>query len=541
MCTHGHHNGRRAIAIADGKRHADDHATWTRRDFLTQTAAIAGGAAFMLGGMPAFAASHSPFLNALASTPTDRSLVLIQLAGGNDGFNMVVPVTDANYHAARPILRLGASQTVALAGSSDFALNPGMSALGSRWADGGMAIVHGVGYPDHSLSHFRSTDIWASASPSNQSWRDGWTGRYVDQAFPDHISNPPEFPVAVRIGGASATLLRGQAGALGMSFSDAGQVERLATTGQFFDEGNVPDTAYGAELSFLRGVYNSGLRYRDAVVSAAQAGANTADYPGQSLAQSLAAVARLIKGGLGSRLYVVQLGGFDTHANQMANHESLLRTLSESVTAFYDDLAADGHGERVLTMTFSEFGRRLGENGAAGTDHGTAAPLMVFGGTVAGGFYGPPANLAALDPNGNPAHTTDFRQIYADVLTSWFGLEASATASVLGGSFSPLGFLGSAPTSTAAQPGGTDLRLDGVAPNPIRRTGRVQFALGRPQSIRLSLVDPRGRTVRSLADGAFPAGAHAIQLDATGLAAGTYLLLLSSEAGRETRPVTIVR
>jgi hypothetical protein len=192
-------------------------------------------------------------------------------------------------------------------------------------------------------------------------------------------------------------------------------------------------------------------------------------------------------------------------------------------------------------MTFSEFGRRLGENGAAGTDHGTAAPLMVFGGTVQGGFYGPPPNLGALDGNGNPAHTTDFRQVYAGVLSSWFGLDASATARVLGGAFSPLGFLASAPTSTAASPDGQDLQLDSVAPNPLRHNGTVRFALGRPQSVRLTLLDPRGRTVRTLLDGPLSAGAHAAALDVSGLAPATYLLLLSSDAGRQTRAVTVVR
>lgn len=541
MCDHDHsHTCNRSIAIEDGAAHDHDHAAWSRRDFLTHTAAAAGGTAFLLGSTPVYASSSTSLLRALANMDTDRVLVLIQLGGGSDGLNVVVPVTNDRYYQLRPTIAVQPANTFAL--DSDFGLNGVMGSLESMWGEGQMAVVHAVGYPDHNLSHFRSTDIWASASGSDETLNTGWTGRYLDEEYPDYVSNPPEYPVALRIGGATGMLLRGGATTMGMSFSNASQFDQLAATGELYDESDVPDNVFGEELAFVRSVYNASLRYVEAVIDAADAGTNdpNAAYPGGGLGDSLAIVARLIKGGLQSRLYVVHHGGFDTHSNQNGSQPGLLQTLAEAASAFQTDLEAGGRDEDVLTMTFSEFGRRVEENGSQGTDHGTAAPLFLFGGGVVGGLYGDGPDLINLDNNGNLFHTTDFRSVYATVLQQWFGLSAGVSDTILGGNFSPLGLV----TVGAANPVPSipsQFALEPPYPNPFAYSTTIAFALDRPSQVRLTVLDARGRVVSRLTDGPRTAGRHTVRFDAYDLPSGTYFARLETASGSKTQPVTVVR
>ena len=538
---------RRAISLDFGRDHDRDHAAWSRRDFLTGATAAAAGAFLLGSGAEARtvrASSHTALLQALGREETDRVLVVIQLGGGNDGLNMVVPHSSDAYYRRRPTI--GQARGSLLALDADYGLNGAMSSLEATWGDGDLAVVHSAGYPNHSRSHFRSTDVWASGDAGGAA-SSGWTGRYVDEAFPGHLQEPLPFPVAIRIGGASSLLVRGAGGALGMSFSNAGQFDRLAQKGQFYDEADVPATLAGDELRFVREVYNSGLRYRDAVYGASQAGSNDAEagYPGGGLASSLASVARLVKGGLGSRIYAVSIGGFDTHSNQLNRQPELLRQIAESVRAFYADLGADAG--RVLTMTFSEFGRTVSQNGSAGTDHAEASPLLVFGAGVGGGLYGdgPAGVLDALPGNQDALPlSVDFRRVYASVLGDWFGLDADATLQVLGGGHTPLaGLVAAPPPAPVATEGGAEaaLTLGPVAPNPVAGRARVPFTLAEGGAVALRLVDVQGRVVRTVAEGSFGAGAHAAPLDVGGVAAGLYLLRLDAPGASRTVTVTVVR
>ena len=550
MCdTHAHPPAApRAISLDDAAAHARDHAAWTRRDFLSQATAAAAGA-FVLGtgaqARTVRASSHTPLLQLLGGTETERVLVIVQLGGGNDGLNMVVPYTSGAYYSRRPTIAQPRASLLTL--DADYGLNGAMQALAPVWGRGDLAVVHSAGYPSHSRSHFRSTDVWASASRADEVRSDGWTGRYVDRAYPGHAQTPLDFPVAVRIGGASSLLVRGAGGALGMSFSDAGQLQRLAETGQFYDEADVPPTQAGAELGFVRQVYNSGLRYRDAVYGASQAGTNdgSAAYPTGGLGDSLAAVARLVKGGLGSRVYAVSIGGFDTHADQLMHQTGLLAQIATAVAAFYTDLGATGDAGRVLTMTFSEFGRTVSQNGSAGTDHAEASPMLLFGGGVGGGLYGDgPGPVLDTLPAGASAlpMSVDFRRVYASVLRQWFGLAQGDAEAVLGGAFSPLDGLVDAAT-VAAEPDAAEagFSLGPVAPNPVRGRAVVPFALDRAGTARLRVLDLQGRTVLDAPRGALAAGPHTATLDVSALAAGVYLVRLdaASGGGSASRTVTI--
>ncbi|MDX1420660.1 MAG: DUF1501 domain-containing protein [Rubricoccaceae bacterium] len=539
MCQHPHPpRSDRAISLAHGADHDRDHAAWSRRTFLSRSALAAGGTAFLLNGVPVHASSGSSLLHLLSRFGADRVLVLIQMAGGNDGLNMVVPVTNDLYYQRRPTIAVPQSNTFRL--DDDYGLHGAMGAAEPMWGDGHLAVVQTVGYPDHNLSHFRSTDIWASASDADETLSSGWTGRYLDHAYPDYVTSPPEYPVAVRIGGASALLVRGGATSMGMSFSNADQLLQLATTGQFYDEDDVPPGVYGEELSFIRSIYNASLRYRDVVVEAANAATNAAEYPTDGLGSSLALIARLIKGGLPSRLYVVEHGGFDTHSNQTDRQPDLLQRLAESLAAFDVDLADGGRSDTVMSMTFSEFGRRVEENGSGGTDHGTAAPLVLAGGGVNGGLYGDGPDLADLDGSGNLHHSVDFRQIYATLLRQWFGVPQAETDALLGGAFDPLGFIGN---PVAAEPGAAPHAavLEAPYPNPFRGRTTVAFALDRPGRVALTVSDARGRLVARLASGPHTAGRHAVPFHADGLPSGVYHLRLETDKGVQSRPVTVVR
>ena len=530
--SHRHDSAGRAVALAHGAAHDQDHATWSRRDFLVRAGAAAATA--VVAGRPVHALAHTPLLDAILRSDTDRILVLLQLGGGNDGLNTVVPVTNDLYYQARPTLALAPESTVAI--SADYGLHPALAPLEALWGEGRMGVVHSVGYPDPDLSHFRGTDIWLSASDADETLDTGWTGRAFDTLFPDFDDAPTDFPPAVQIGTSTPLLFRGAA-SYGMALSDIETFLQVVSGEPVYDPADVPPVAYGAELAYLRTIANDSFRYAGALRTATAAGQNTQPYPDDDAAQALAATARLIKGGLGTRIYLIQLSGFDTHADQAGEHAALLDVLARGVAAFTADLG--GHAERVLTMTFSEFGRRVEENGSGGTDHGTAAPLLVFGEGVAGGFYGDGPGLGALDDDGNLVHAVDFRQVYAAVLRDWFALPQPTVDAVLGGQFAAVPFL-SDTVATAPGAAGT-FGFQPSAPNPFRTFTDVRFTLARAAPVRLDVFDALGRRIATLVDGERAAGAHAVRFEAGRLPAGVYVCRLEGPDGVRTQRLTRAR
>ena len=545
MCDHHDHHApaptreERAIALEHGRDHDRDHALWSRRDFITRSSLAAGAASFVLGGRQVSALGHAPLLQRLARLNSNRSLVIVQMAGGNDGLNTIIPVNNDIYYQVRPSIAIPGNQAVML--DDETGMHPAMAALQPMWGEGQMAVLQTVGYPSHNLSHFRSTDIWASGSSSDDYLRSGWTGRYFDNQFPNYGQEPPDFPVAIRIGGASATLMRGGDLTMGMSLSSPRQLQDLAEDGTVYDEADVPPTAHGDELSFVRSIFNASFRYRDSVVEAAGSAENSVEYPDDGFSETLAVIARMIKGNLGARLYVLEIGGFDTHSGQLSRHQQILGRLAGGMSAFYADLATGGAQDDVLAMTFSEFGRRVEENGSAGTDHGTAAPMMLFGGGINGGFYGDAPDLAGLDGAGNMHHSFDFRQAYSTVLTQWFGLPAADVEDILYGSFEPLGFVAD-PVGTDGGPSAPlDFVVEGNYPNPFTNRTTLRFRLGQSGPVRVRVFDLAGREVRALHDGPLPAGTHTLPFDARDLPSGTYLYQIDTHGGTQSRPMTLVR
>ncbi|WP_299337744.1 DUF1501 domain-containing protein [uncultured Psychroserpens sp.] len=403
--------------------HDLEHKKWNRRSFL-QALGLAGAGTMMVGGMPLSASSNSKLAAAISSSETDRVLIIIRLKGGNDGLNTIVPVYDYDTYASyRPTVRQHLDQVTLL--GADFGMPNYMNDLLNLWDNGAMKVVHGVGYEDSSQSHFAGSDIWASTDPDN-STQSGWLGRHFEELYPEYLINPPSIPAAVQIGSVGNLIFDGPSTNYAFSVANPNQLEAVAENGTVHDMSNFPECIYGEQLEFMRGTTNTTYQYAGTIHDAYTEGSNSFEYADSDLGQQLSIVARLIKGNLGSKVYMVTLGSFDTHANQLNDHKALLTDLANSIKIFYDDLAAAGLDDKVLSMTISEFGRRVNENGSNGTDHGTAAPLMLFGPAIQGnGFVSQHPDLNNLDEDGNLNHTQDFREVYATIMQEWLCIDSN--------------------------------------------------------------------------------------------------------------------
>jgi uncharacterized protein (DUF1501 family) len=382
-----------------------------------------------------------------------RILVVLQLAGGNDGLNTVIPWADDAYHRVRPGLRLASEKVLKL---NDYAgLHPQLAGIRGLFDAGHAAIVQGVGYPNPDRSHFRSMDIWETASDANKFESTGWLGRFFD-----HNCKGADPAVGVSIGNTTPTAFAAE-NPTGISFSRPEAFRRRSQSpdgaDELFRSLNSVDSFAGMEandggsiggiegkqarganpLEFLQRTALDAQMSSDEVMRIVSKTKAPANYPKNQLGEKLGLVARMIAGGMPTRVYYVSQGGYDTHSNQSGAHERLLGELSEAVTAFTGDLKAQGNFERVLLMTFSEFGRRVAQNGSGGTDHGAAAPLFVIGGSLNPGFVGKHPSLTDLD-RGDLRHTVDFRSVYGTVLEGWLNARSEQ---ILGRKFPTLPFL----------------------------------------------------------------------------------------------------
>jgi uncharacterized protein (DUF1501 family) len=399
------------------RSHDSDHAQWDRRGFL-RTLGMAGAGAISFGSST-LSVVESPFLNqALSDAYSDRILVLIRLKGGNDGLNTIVPLYDFDLYANnRPKIHIPQNQLIKL--NDDFAMPNFMVDIDPLWKQGAMKVIHGVGYENQNLSHFKSSEIWATTTHDSDI-NSGWMGRYYEGKYMDYLSNPPEKPLAIQIGGGENMIFGGDLTTYSFSVSSPQRLKRVAENGTLFDNQNNLNNLHGQQVSFLREASNTTFRYASVINQAYENSRAFDSYANNNFDLQLSLVSRFIKGGLGTKVYMVSLGGFDTHANQPGRHESLMKRLTKAIKVFYSDLSDYGMADKVLSMTFSEFGRRVAENGSKGTDHGSAAPIMLFGPALKGnGFIGKHPNLNVLDKQGNMLSNIDFRAVYASVLTDW--------------------------------------------------------------------------------------------------------------------------
>jgi uncharacterized protein (DUF1501 family) len=376
-----------------------------------------------------------------AGKPNERILVVVQLLGGNDGLNTVVPHGIDGYNRGRRTLRIGSSQVHKV--TAEIGLHPAMGGLGKLLEKGRLSIVQGVGYPNPDRSHFRSMEIWESArlDQDARAPETGWLGRALDQK----VRKPGDDPPAMHVGGRSLPqALRStktevpaleslESFKLRLTGTDPErQAERSALNEVAAAVRHADDPLLGFIRQTTLSAYESSRRLEQVAPKA-----GGPKYPNFGLARRLELVAQMIKAGFGTRIFYTSLDGFDTHANQLGTHAALLTELSDSIAAFHDDLAAAGQADRVVVLTFSEFGRRVEENASLGTDHGAAAPVFLAGPVAKAGLVGAHPSFDDLD-DGDLKYHTDFRRVYAALLADWLGCPPEP---VVGAGFPPLHLL----------------------------------------------------------------------------------------------------
>ncbi len=543
-----------------------------RRDFLKRAVPVTA-LPFLINGFPLRAYGRSPFLEALvgAAFETDRVLVLVQLGGGNDGINTVIPLDQMTaYNQLRGNIAIPEASVLKLTNATG--LHPSMEpAAGgtikgfkSLYDDGKLMVVQGVSYPNPNLSHFRATDIWLTASNSNEYLSDGWGGRYLDYEFPNYgdvgFNTVMPDPLAIQIGAVTSLALQGPGSSMAISIQDPNTFYQLVSGIPSGGIDTAPQTPAGRELTHIRDVAIQSQQYAVQVKAAADRVTQQGPYPtANTLADQLKIVARLIAGGLRTRIYIVNLGGFDNHSAQVVSgntatgtHATLLSRVSQAIWAFQNDLnflstSSNRLEDRVIGMTFSEFGRRVQSNASLGTDHGTAAPMFIFGKSVNGvpnGIIGfnPKIDQASL-VSGNLAMQYDFRSVYASILSQWFGVSSTELDSVLLRNFSQLPIIRSGVAVSVDQNGTlpTDYQLYTNYPNPFNPSTTIAYDLPRDVNATLKVYDVMGREVMTLVNDYQSAGKHQVQFSPNGLASGAYIYQLQAGSFTDRKRMLYVK
>ncbi len=527
-----------------------------RRSFIKNTVPVAVLPSFLQGqNMAAYGPDSMLSRLAATFTDTDHVLVLVQLNGGNDGLNTVIPIDQyTNLNAARSNVMIPQNKVLALTGTSATGLHPAMTHLQNRYNNGQVSIIQSVGYPNPNYSHFRATDIWLTGSDSDKVLYNGWSGRYLSEEYPNFPtgypnSNMPD-PLAIQIGSIVSPVFQGLQVSMAMAISDPTTFYNLingTTT-------TAPNTHAGHELAYIRTVASQTQQYATVIKAAAAKATNKSTlWPtigANKLADQLKIVSQLIAGGMKTRIYMVSLGGFDTHSvqvdpadNTKGDHAKLLGYVSEAIDAFMDDCKLLNTHDRVLGMTFSEFGRRIQSNFSGGTDHGSAAPMFLFGNKVKGGIKGTnPVIPSNVTVNDNIAMQHDFRQIYTTILSDWFCLNPNDVQTVMLQNFNKMDILQDTCTNNSVA---EDIRrnsgkaLVSIYPNPMQQSTTAEFESGGGVCV-LSLIDTQGKHIRTIVDDTYANGTHRISLDRAGLAAGTYYLRLQNGMNMQTRSLVMV-
>jgi uncharacterized protein (DUF1501 family) len=513
MCEK-HSQPRPGTTLDDRSAHERDHQIWSRRDFLSASGILGAGSLFLgKTGLRAF--QPTPLMASLANGDSDRILVMIRLDGGNDGLNTVIERGNNFYYNLRPTIGIPDNNLWKL--SNEYGMPLSTEALKPMWEEGMMKILFNVGYPDPNYSHFRSFDIVASASDTDTIVNTGWIGRFLDHEYAAFLETPPTVPPALQIGVQSNLVFNADSANMALAVSSPQEFYQIAATGQLYDTASLGNTPHDLELAYVRQTANSAYRYAQTIKDAYSKGKNQSNYPDDNyLAEQLAIVARLIKGNLGTRIFMVEIGGFDTHAEQADAHANLMLEFSTAVKAFYEDLGVGGSNldEKVLGMTFSEFGRTIYENGSLGTDHGWGTHAFLFGKGIGNGFTGTYQDLSNPDPYTDPPFSVDFRDIYATVLQNWMGNSPELVNFVLGKPQQIIPGLVPATTPLTGENGRCSLL--GHNPDPSKpNTIQIKYAMLQDGPVKIQLLDGAGHVLRTVLSEFRSKGSYIFELKAT--------------------------
>ncbi len=475
-----------------------------------------------------------------------RVLVLIQLDGGNDGLNTLIPLDMYNNLAkVRPEIILPKDKILPLTKLQG--LHPSLAGIKELYSDEKMMFIQNIGYPNPNLSHFRSKEIVLSASDSHTVVSSGWFGRYLNMLNPEYPENYPNeenpHPLAITIGSGNSPSSQGNTVNMGVVLKQTDSVYESQS-----DEQEYPDTPFGYELKYISQVMQSTEKYLKVVSAAADLSEiRSIQWPeNNSLAEKLKIVAQLISGGLSTPIYIVNMGGFDTHSGQVVagdtatgKHAELLQSLSQAVYAFQDELKLQKREDDVISMIYSEFGRRIASNKSYGTDHGEAYPIMLFGSLVNPTVFGEnPTIPKTVEKRTNVPMKIDFRSVYASILNQWLGVKTTDIKTILFDDFEILPILKSTVATGDISAPVKTIAIQTISPNPVTNQAQITFKTSGGK-INLRLFSYSGKEIRTIASGNFEAGKHTLVFSRNQLKSGQYVLVLESNSERTTQKLTI--
>jgi uncharacterized protein (DUF1501 family) len=508
-----------------------------RRDFI-KNASLISATPFMIGGL-SVVANSSPLIDNLATrfASEDRILILIQLVGGNDGLNTVIPLDQYdNLIKVRESIILKENLINKL--TDTVGLHPVMTGMSNMWKEGKLAVIQNVGYPFQNFSHFRSTDIWTSASDADKYISSGWLGRYLNYlhpTFPEQYPNDDYTdPLSITVGSITSQTCQGPIFSMGISLNSSSNFVNLKAN----PNEEIPSGNYGQELNYVRTVISQTEKYIDVIQLAADRGnVNQSIWEGlnDNLSNQLRIVAQLLSGGIKTKIFVCSIGGFDTHAGQITNdgnsatgtHANLLSSLSNSVSAFQKQIEQYGIAEKVVGMTFSEFGRRIISNNSLGTDHGSAAPMFVFGNPVNPGIYGSnPVIPTNADASVNLEMEYDFRDLYSTILRDWFDLTDSKVNQIMYKNFNILPIF----RQSSIKNNSTEIKNIRIYPNPASFKTNLTF-FSKTGGINIELYDLKGIKVANIFNSYLQSGEHNIEINLNSISNGLYLIKIEDENG----------
>jgi uncharacterized protein (DUF1501 family) len=479
------------------------------------------------------------------SIDTDRVLVIVRLEGGNDGLNTIIPLEQySNYKTARSNVAIEENKALKPKGVTKWGFHPALTSFKTLYDEQKLKVIHAVGYPEQDFSHFRSSDIWASGSDSKQILNTGWLGRYLKYEYPNFPNGFPNLampdPLSVEIRHSMPLLLQGPLNGMGVFVQD--NVEKINNFSTI--QTPAPNSPAGEQLKYVRLISGQSKLYNQAMKKAFDKSKNIATYPNYDFADQLKTVARLIAGGLKTRVYVVSLGSFDTHDYQKEEHADLLSQLGGSIAAFLEDIKQLGLSNRVLGMTFSEFGRRIRSNGSLGTDHGAAAPMFLFGNNVVAGTLGTlPTISSNVGIQDNIPMQYDFRSVYATVLKDWFCVPTPDVESILLKKYQILPLInapGCIPTAVHEQNQQAGVSLLNIYPNPFSQLTNINFQAREGYTV-VQIFNTMGQLVASPIQGKFGEGEQQFYWNSEDLPAGTYYCRLQTGSESQVQPMLKVR
>lgn len=511
-----------------------------RRNFIKNIAMASTAMPLAINGLNIGFLPQSK-LSQLMNLESDKVLVLIQMIGGNDGLNTLIPLEHyENLKKFRPNILISEKELLKIDDKAAF--HPSFSGMLNLFNEGNLGIVNSVGYPNQNRSHFRSTDIWTSAISATETDTRGWLGRYLDNLHPSFPENFPNnetpHPIAITMSSFTSETCQGISSNFSMALNDPFGLTPLSE-----GLGGIPlNSNYGKELEFIRKSISQTNAYSDIVTHAANSGTTLQTYPQTKLGIQLKNVATLISGGLQTKIFICNIGGFDTHGGQVLEgdqtsgvHANLLAELSNAIDSFQKDLNKLGLGERVIGMTFSEFGRQIASNNSLGTDHGTAAPLFLFGNCVKPGFtcYLPEIPDKLYEQEGI-AMQVDFRDVYGSILMDWFQVGKAEVKELLYENFTHLNILKDCQLPEPSDD--TELKPDfNLFPNPVSNYLKIEPKHHCSIIRKISIFDAKGAEVLAIHENAIPIEQYRAIIDVSHLRPGNYYVHLKSEIGHKTK------